>query len=287
MLLPLSLPSLTLSASLPPRQLLPTGQTIKQDVLNIHNAVLALDVTIESFFGTPLPTSLIEGTPVLLGVVEIHKVNRVGFYHALGAVPFSEEDSVDVIDAVVDTGSFLPFPPASHQTLSSYQQSICTWILTSVDKVNISISGSIEHLKAKAPAFKEGGLTITVIASLKLLLYDHDTFSAATSAKMNPGIDAGKASEGNEAVENIHDVIEGGIQFFEGDLARGRNTRKGKVSCFRVAVRGNRVKDNVNNDIMPLRWHDSYDSANFPKSSPSTLSPTHVSFFLAPMTSLW
>jgi hypothetical protein len=81
--------------------------------------------------------------------------------------------------------------------------------------VNVSIPTSIEHLKAKAPAFKEGGLTLTVIASLKLLLYDHDTFSAAVLAKMSPDLSADKAEEGNQAVANIHNAIEGGIRFFE------------------------------------------------------------------------
>jgi hypothetical protein len=101
------LPTLTLCTALPPRQLLPTGQTVKQDVINIHNAVLALDETVESFNGAPLPTSLIEGTPVLLGVAKIHIVNRAGFRHALAATPFGVEDSVDVIDAVVETGMYL------------------------------------------------------------------------------------------------------------------------------------------------------------------------------------
>ncbi|KAH7385583.1 hydrophobic surface binding protein A-domain-containing protein [Phaeosphaeria sp. MPI-PUGE-AT-0046c] len=183
----LALPLPALSTALPPRQLLPTGQTVKQDVLNIHHAVLALDSTIQSFQGSPLPTSLIEGTPVLLGVAEIHKVNRVGFFHAITALPFNKVDSEDVIDAVVDT-------------------------------VNVSIPASIEHLKAKAPAFREGGLTVTVVASLKLLLYDHDTFSAATLAKFDPGVAPAKAAEGNEAVAKIHDAIAGGIAFFEADL---------------------------------------------------------------------
>jgi hypothetical protein len=98
------LPALTLCTTLPPRQLLPTGQTVKQDVINIHNAVLALDETVKSFNGAPLPTSLIEGTPVLLGVANIHIVNRAGFRHALAATPFSVEDSDDVIDTVVNTG---------------------------------------------------------------------------------------------------------------------------------------------------------------------------------------
>jgi hypothetical protein len=51
-----------------------------------------------------------------------------------------------------------------------------------------------------------------------LLLYDHDTFSAATLAKINAGISEEKRSEGVAAVENIHDKIEEGIRFFEADL---------------------------------------------------------------------
>lgn len=86
------------------RQLLSNGQTVKQDVINIHNAVLALDTIIRDFNGSPLPTSLVEGTPVLLGVAEIHKVNRAGFRHATFALPFSVQDSVDIIDTVVSTG---------------------------------------------------------------------------------------------------------------------------------------------------------------------------------------
>jgi hypothetical protein len=101
------LPTLALSTARPPRAILPTGQTVKQDVINIHNAVLALDETVKNFNGAPLPTSLIEGTPVLLGVADIHTVNRAGFRHALAATPFSVEDSVDVIDAVVDTGKYI------------------------------------------------------------------------------------------------------------------------------------------------------------------------------------
>lgn len=102
-----ALPALAFSAVLQPRDLLPTGQTVKQDVINIHNAVLALDATVQAYQGVPLPTSLVEGTPVLLGVAEIHKVNRAGFRHALVSLPFSVEDSREVIDAVVDTGTCL------------------------------------------------------------------------------------------------------------------------------------------------------------------------------------
>jgi hypothetical protein len=71
--------------------------------------------------------------------------------------------------------------------------------------VNVSIPASLEDLKAKAPAFKEGSLTIT--------------FSAATLAKVNPGIGEVKTKEGEAAVANIHNAIEDGIKFFEADLA--------------------------------------------------------------------
>lgn len=247
MLLPLCttlltlLPHLTHATALPPRALLPTGQTVKQDVLNIHNAVLELDATIQSFQGSPLPTSLIEGTPVLFGVGKIHTVNRIGYAHALAALPFSEEDSVDVVDAVVDTGKYFishisystfhipfptnaPFPSLIHPKTQTLKSLSAVHIPCSASHpnthhpVNISIPTSIAHLKAKASAFKEGGLIITVIASLKLLLHDHDSFSAAVLAKMSPEVPVEKRAEGEEAVANIHDAIERGIVYFEGML---------------------------------------------------------------------
>lgn len=92
------------SATAIPQSILPTGQTVKQDVINIHNAVLELDATVQAYDGSPFPTSLVDGTPVLLGVAKIHTVNRAGFRHALAAPPFSIADSRDVIDTVTDTG---------------------------------------------------------------------------------------------------------------------------------------------------------------------------------------
>lgn len=101
-----------------PQSILPTGQTVKQDIINIHNAVLQLDATVQAYDGSPFPTSLVDGTPVLLGVAKIHEVNRAGFRHALAALPFSVSDSNDVITTVMDTGTslfsshplFHPFP---------------------------------------------------------------------------------------------------------------------------------------------------------------------------------
>ncbi|KAJ4985311.1 hypothetical protein SVAN01_09162 [Stagonosporopsis vannaccii] len=166
-----------------PQIVLPTGQTVKQDIINIHNAVLALDATVQAYDGSPFPTSLVDGTPVLLGVAKIHEVNRAGFRHALAALPFTVADSDDVISTVTAT-------------------------------VNKSIPAATEHLKEKLPAFKEGLLVPVVIASLALLLSDHDTFSAATLAKVNPGVGDAKIKEGADGVANIHNAIQDAILFY-------------------------------------------------------------------------
>ncbi|KAF2621180.1 hypothetical protein BU25DRAFT_354973 [Macroventuria anomochaeta] len=166
-----------------PQSILPTGQTVKQDIINIHNAVFELDATVQAYDGSPFPTSLVDGTPVLLGVAKIHEVNRAGFRHALATLPFTVPDSNDVISTVTNT-------------------------------VNKSIPSTTKHLKEKLPAFKEGLLIPVVIASLVLLLSDHDTFSAATFAKVNPGVGEAKIKEGADGVANIHNVIQDAILFY-------------------------------------------------------------------------
>ena len=108
-LLPTAL-SLALPQPLPTRDVLPTGQTVVQDIINIHNAVLELDATVQSYSGSPFPTSLVDGTPVLEGVAKIHEVNRAGFRHAVAALPFTVPDSNDVIDTVTNTGRFISDP---------------------------------------------------------------------------------------------------------------------------------------------------------------------------------
>ncbi|KAI8941490.1 hypothetical protein NX059_002707 [Plenodomus lindquistii] len=179
------LPSLAfaLPFALSPRQLLPTGADVKQDVLNIHEAVLDLYPATAAFQGGPIPTTLVQGAPVLAGVAEIHKVNRAGFRHALLAKPFTVQETQDIIDTVVNT-------------------------------VNLSIPFASQLLIDKEPVFKESGLTPVVIASLKLLLYDHDTFSAAVLAKSNQGVGEAKIKEGEDAVANIHNAIQKAIDFY-------------------------------------------------------------------------
>ncbi|KAF2995361.1 hypothetical protein E8E13_003104 [Curvularia kusanoi] len=166
-----------------PQSILPTGQTVKQDIINIHNAVLALDAIVQAYDGGAFPTSLVDGTPILLGVAKIHEVNRAGYVHALAALPFSVEDTAEVIDTVTDT-------------------------------VNVSIPAATQHIKEKLAEFKRGLLVPAVIASLKLLEYDHDSFSAAVLAKANTGVGEAKIQEGYDGVANIHNAIQSAIDFY-------------------------------------------------------------------------
>jgi hypothetical protein len=80
--------------------------------------------------------------------------------------------------------------------------------------VNVSIPTSTQHIKEKLPAFKEGGLIPVVIASLTLLLSDHDTFSAATLLKINQAVGPEEVKRGENAVANIHNAIQDAIVFY-------------------------------------------------------------------------
>jgi hypothetical protein len=68
-------------------------------------------------------------------------------------------------------------------------------------------------LISKKPAFESSGLTPVVLASLKLLLNDHDTFSAAVTAKAYKD-DPELTSEGGAVVAKIHNAIQGGINAY-------------------------------------------------------------------------
>jgi len=225
------LPALAASSPLQSRQdILPTGQTVKQDVLNIHYAVRELDQIIQTYKGSRLPTSIVEGTPVLLGVAKIHEVNRAGFRHALEATPFTLEDSIQVIDTVVETGMQpIPsplmtsphkavFPTRATRRALAFCFSLVGISSLTTNQVNVSIPEATQHLKDKMLQFKEGGLAPVVVASLALLLTDHDTFSGATLLKTNPKLDEEKKKEGTDAVANIHNAIWDAIRFYSENI---------------------------------------------------------------------
>ncbi|KAF2756116.1 hypothetical protein EJ05DRAFT_478146 [Pseudovirgaria hyperparasitica] len=171
-----------ITSPLTPRAGLPNGQTTVQDVINIHNAVLELDAIVQDYTGSPFPTSLVNGVPVLEGVFKIHNVNRVGFVNALAALPYSKAEDAAIVQTVEDT-------------------------------VNVSIPAATVHLKAKLKEFQEGALGPVVVASLALLLSDHDTFSAAVATKL-VGADPDVLARGLAAVANIHNAIQDALLFY-------------------------------------------------------------------------
>lgn len=119
---------------------------------------------------------------VLATVGAIHIANRKGFVDANLAPQFNEQDTRKIFDTVVDT-------------------------------VGVSIPDDVQVLIGKKPNFESSGLTPVVLASLKLLINDHDTFSAAVTAKAFKG-DAGLVAEGEAVVAKIHDAIQGGIDAY-------------------------------------------------------------------------
>lgn len=194
------LPALALC--LPQLDILPTAESVTESVININNAVLELDAIVQNYTGGSTQTTFVEDKKVLSGVGKIHDVNRQGFHRAIFAKPFSVEDTVRFIDTVVATG----------MSMSSTESHYSTELTLEI--VNITIPNSIQNIRAKKPIFKETDSRKIVIASLVLLLYDHDTFSASAAKNFNPRTPRKSLEQGTEAAENIHDVIQDALLYY-------------------------------------------------------------------------
>lgn len=155
--------------------------TLVQDVDNINTGVVALSSGISAFPGTNLVTTLVSGIEVFGAVAAIHLANRKGYVDALASPTLDSTESARVVDEVVNT-------------------------------VGNTIPDSVSLLETKKQALTDAGLDGVVVASLKLLLNDHDTFSAAVESKFQgtPDVEA----EGVAVVAKIHDAIQGGIDDF-------------------------------------------------------------------------
>jgi hypothetical protein len=77
----------------------------------------------------------------------------------------------------------------------------------------VSIPDDIDILISKYPNFESSGLAPVVLSGLKLLINDHDTFSAAVQAKAYKE-DAELTAEGVAVVAKIHDAIQRGIDVY-------------------------------------------------------------------------
>lgn len=164
--------SLASSAPLEDRALI-TANTIIKDIKNINTGVNHARTAIKNYNG-----GLVSETPVAATFAEIHLANRKGFADANLASPFNAADSTRVVQVVIDT-------------------------------VEKSIPASIQDIKAKKPLFEKSGQTGVIAATLKVLLNDHDTFSAAVGKLLTA--DQARAVV---AVAVIHDAIQDGIDYY-------------------------------------------------------------------------
>ena len=160
-----------------------TAQDVVNDIYAIDGGVKALEAHVSSYNTGSFPTSLVNGVPILVDVVDIHVSNRKGYLDAITASTFSNADSLTIVAAVEDT-------------------------------VAVDIPNAVTELKSKKQNFDAAGLTAIVIASLELLKYDHDTFSAAVVQKLT--LDPATLAEANAGVAVIHDALVDGISYFEG-----------------------------------------------------------------------
>lgn len=163
------------------RQLI-SADTLIQDVTNIHNGVLANQAATAKFEGGNVVTSLVEGTPVIATVGAIHIANRKGFLDANLSGPINAADTRRIVDHTINT-------------------------------VGNSIPNAVNTIVSKKENFVQSGQRGVVLASLKLLLNDHDTFSAALLAKTD-NTDPAVVAKANGVVAKIHDAIQGGINAY-------------------------------------------------------------------------
>lgn len=172
----------SVSASVTSRRQLITADTLIQDISNINQGVLANQQATENFQGGNVATTLVEGTPVIATVGAIHVANRKGYADANLSGPINEPDTKRIVDYTVAS-------------------------------VGNSIPSAVNTIVSKKQQFVASGQQQVVLASLKLLLNDHDTFSQALLAKTysgNPDINA----EANGVVAKIHNAIQGGINSY-------------------------------------------------------------------------
>ncbi|CZS89239.1 uncharacterized protein RAG0_00642 [Rhynchosporium agropyri] len=152
----------------------PGSKVVYSDLVTLDNSVLSLKASIESYTG-----GLLTATPVLGGITAVHLANRKAYADALIISNASLADSQIIVDFVSDT-------LAKH------------------------IPDSVEILESKKALFKKDQLEGTVVESLKLLKYDHDTLSAALVKKIDPKV----LPQAAVAVKVIDDALAKGIVTF-------------------------------------------------------------------------
>ncbi|KAL2070593.1 hypothetical protein VTL71DRAFT_13619 [Oculimacula yallundae] len=163
--------ALAASAAVPSE---PSSKLIYSDLVNLDNAVLSLKSSIEKYTG-----GLLTATPILGGVTAVHLANRKAYTDALIVPNATLADSKIIVDFV-------------NENLAKH------------------IPESVEILESKKALFEKDQLEGTVLGSLKLLKYDHDTLSAALVKKVAPEV----LPQAAVGVRVIDDALDEGIATF-------------------------------------------------------------------------
>jgi hypothetical protein len=149
-----------------------TAKTLISDITGIDNRVNALTKSIKAYNG-----GFVGKFPIAADIAAIHIANRKGYVDAnLRGEPFDSTDSTAIVE----------------HTASS---------------VGHDIPASVDLLKSKYNVFKDQKAAI--LAGLKLLKNDHDTFSAALGAKLTADQANGKAT-----VAKIDDALQSAIDLY-------------------------------------------------------------------------
>lgn len=161
----------TAAAPLKSRNLI-SADTIISDIKGIDESVNALTASLKSYNG-----GLIAELPIGADIAAIHVANRKGYVDAnLRATPFDAADSTLIVEYTASN-------------------------------VAVDIPASVDVLKAKYDVFESQ--KDVILAGLKLLKNDHDTFSAALISKTTAD-----KENGNAAVAQIDDALQSAIDLY-------------------------------------------------------------------------
>ena len=144
------------------------ANAVYNDITGIDTAVRKLNAALTAYNG-----GILESQPTLDASIAVHAVNRKGFADATASGPFSAADSKRIVDHVNDS-------------------------------VGISIPASVKVLEAKKPLFDQAQVSSLIKATVDLLKYDHETFSAVTGTKLS----ADQAAPGLAAAGKIDAVLQ-------------------------------------------------------------------------------
>ncbi|GAB1737125.1 hypothetical protein NU219Hw_g808t1 [Hortaea werneckii] len=161
------------SANVEKRELV-SSETLISDIKGIDDGVKALTADLKAYDG-----SLASEAPIAGDITAIHLANRKGYTDAnLRVTKFNKTETKAIVDYTVQS-------------------------------VGIDIPNSVDVLKSKKPEFESKGMVPIILSGLKLLKYDHDSFSAALLAKTT-----GSQAEGTAVVKKIDDALQSGIDFY-------------------------------------------------------------------------